>query len=50
MKIAVIHAALSALEPVTEAFLAEDPSIQVRNFLNEELLAHAEEAVKAADR
>lgn len=41
MRIGVIHATLNAVKPLEEAFQAVNPSITVVNFVNEELLAHA---------
>lgn len=41
MRIGVIHATLNAVEPLTEAIYRREPSAQVLNFVNEELLYHA---------
>lgn len=41
MRIGIIHATLNAVQPITDAFKAKDSSIEIVNFVNEELLAHA---------
>lgn len=41
MRIGVIHATMNAVEPLMEAFRKVDESVQVCNFVNEELLYHA---------
>lgn len=41
MNIGIIHATLNAVQPLAEAFYKENPSISLVNFVNEELLAHA---------
>lgn len=41
MRIGVIHATVNAIEPLTRAFREADPSITICNFVNEELLYHA---------
>jgi len=37
MKIGIIHTAISAIQPMMEAVFAVDPTIQISNYLNEEL-------------
>ncbi|MBW7572974.1 aspartate/glutamate racemase family protein [Caproiciproducens faecalis] len=39
MKIAMIHATVSAVQPLTDVFQSMDPSIQIVNYVNEEMLA-----------
>lgn len=43
MKIGVIHAAGSAVEPLEKVFHSMDPSIEVDNHLNEDMLKEAEQ-------
>lgn len=41
MRIGVVHATLNAVEPLVKALKEQDDSIEVCNFVNEELLFHA---------
>ena len=41
MRIGIIHATLNAVEPISAAFRELVPDVEIVNFINEELLAHA---------
>ena len=44
MRIGVIHATLNAVEPLVRALKEADSNIEVCNYVNEELLFHANQA------
>lgn len=50
MKIGVIHAAKSAVEPLKAVFAELDPAITVANYLNEEMLKETERSGKITPR
>ena len=44
MRIGVVHATLNAVEPLVKALKEQDSSVEVCNFVNEELLFHANQS------
>lgn len=50
MRIGVIHANASAVEPLEQAFRRADPSVQVENFINGEMLKIVDEAGTVTDK